>query len=101
MTKIEAGKKYYLIGGGTFDVFHVGQKRAFGYDSVVGEISLSLNSFGEEVKSKRTLIGWVNIYNNKDGLKFGIPFEEKATADRAARSNKNWVDTIQISYTEK
>jgi hypothetical protein len=105
MTAVVAGKTYKTNLGGEFTVFYVGEKRIFGRHTKVGEISLEPGNILGEIKTKRTITRWVNIYEqllNPAELRIGsIDYDTFEEAAAIGKQNQVYIDTISITYKEK
>lgn len=99
--KIKAGKKYETIGGNTFDVKYMGETRAFGLYGDFGEGSVDFKLLTKEIKPRRTITRWTNVYDGNTGLELGFLFPTKEAAIKNASITHELVDTIPITYTEE
>jgi hypothetical protein len=102
---IEVGKTYKTITGAEFKVLYIGEQSAFGISSKYGETIINKAALKEEVKPKRTITCWVNIYEHTfhpNKLRIGgNDYETFEDANSIGKSERSYVDTISITYTEK
>lgn len=102
--KIEVGKIYKTNCSGQFEVFYIGKNRIFGHHSTIGEISLEEGNILEEIKPKRSFVGFINIYSTKDGSSLktgGVIHDNYELSVKSGKVSKEYIDTIEVNYTEK
>lgn len=102
--KFEVGKKYRYSGGPVETCLAVTEKLAWlSQEGYRGSIVDIVHDGWEEVKEPRKLSAWVNVYGKGDeGLVHGgILHSGREKALAYAEDNKQYIDTIEITYTEK
>lgn len=107
----EAGKKYKAYNGNTYECIHTIKEGLFGW--LVGTVGHSVyqwDSGWKEVREPRTVTEYVNVYETKEGLSFGVNIFETEEGARAEaydddeydhpRNGSKYLNTIPITYTE-
>lgn len=104
MTKFEVGKKYRYSGGPVETCLAVTEKLAWlSQEGYRGSIVDIVHDGWKEFKEPRKLSRWINVFTSARGhIDCGALYHtEEQALSNVNRGFSSYIDTIEITYTEK